>query len=66
MALAVKNTPAKAGDVKNVGLIPGLGRSPGEGNGSPLQYSCLENRWTEGPGGPQSMGLQELDTTAAT
>ena len=36
----VKNLPASAGDV---GLIPGLGRSPGEGNGSPLQYSCLEN-----------------------
>ena len=66
VVLVVKNTPAKAGDVKNVGLIPGLGRSPGEGNGSPLQYSCLENRWTEGPGGPQSMGLQESDTTEAT
>ena len=36
----VKNLPANAGDV---GSIPGLGRSPGEGNGSPLQYSCLEN-----------------------
>ena len=37
---AVKNLPASVGDL---GLIPGLGRSPGEGNGSPLQYSCLEN-----------------------
>ena len=36
----VKNLPANAGDS---GLIPGLERSPGEGNGSPLQYSCLEN-----------------------
>ena len=36
----VKNLPAMAGDT---GLIPGLGRSPGEGNGNPLQYSCLEN-----------------------
>ena len=36
----VKNPPAKAGDV---GLTPGLGRSPGGGNGNPLQYSCLEN-----------------------
>ena len=36
----VKNPPAKAGDVDSV---PGLGRSPGEGNGNPLQYSCLEN-----------------------
>ena len=36
----IKNTPANTGDV---GLIPGSGRSPGEGNGNPLQYSCLEN-----------------------
>ena len=36
----VKNLPANAGDV---GLTPGLGKSPGEGNGNPLQYSCLEN-----------------------
>ena len=36
----VKNLPANAGDV---GSIPGLGRSPGKGNGNPLQYSCLEN-----------------------
>ena len=36
----VKNPPANAGDVS---LIPGLGRSPGEGNGSPVQYSCLGN-----------------------
>ena len=62
----VKNPPAKAGDVKDVGLIPGSGRSPGEGNGRPLQYSCLENRWTEGPGGPQSMRLLQSDTTEAT
>ena len=39
----VKNLPANAGDVKNSGLIPGLRRSPGGGNGNPLQYSCLEN-----------------------
>ena len=38
----VKNLPAKA-DVRDKGLIPGLGRSPGGGNGNPLQYSCLEN-----------------------
>ena len=36
----VENLPARAGDM---GLIPGLGKSPGEGNGNPLQYSCLEN-----------------------
>ena len=39
----VKNPPAKVGDVRDVGLIPGSGRSPGEGNGNPLQHSCLEN-----------------------
>ena len=39
----VKSLPANAGDGRDAGLIPGSGRSPGEGNGSPLQYSCLEN-----------------------
>ena len=38
-----KNLPAKAGDTRDMGLIPGLGRSSGIGNGSPFQYSCLEN-----------------------
>ena len=40
------------------GSIPGSGRSAGGGNGNPLQYSCLENPWTEEPGGLQSIGLQ--------
>ena len=39
----VKNPLANAGDARDTGLIPGLGRSPGERNGKPLQYSCLEN-----------------------
>ena len=43
MALVVKNPPASAGDAREEGLIPGLGRSPGEGSGYPLQYSGLEN-----------------------
>ena len=43
VGLVVKSPPASAGDVRDTGLIPGLGRSPGEGNGNPLQYSCLEN-----------------------
>ena len=43
MALVVKNPPVKAGDVRDVGLIPGWERSPGGGHGNPLQYSCLEN-----------------------
>ena len=42
MALVVKNLPANAGDVRDVGSIPGLGRSPGGRNGNPLQYSSLE------------------------
>ena len=42
-ALVVKNPPEKAGDVKDMGLISGLRRSPGEGNGNPLQHFCLEN-----------------------
>ena len=43
MALVIKNPPANAGDIRDVGSLPGLERSPGEGNGHPLQYSCLEN-----------------------
>ena len=42
-ALGVKNLPASAGDTGDSGLMPGMGRSPGEGNGNMLQYSCLEN-----------------------
>ena len=44
----VKNLLANTGDLRDVGLIPGLGRSPGEGNGNPLQYSCLENPMDRG------------------
>ena len=43
VALVVKNIPANAGNIRDVGLIPGSGRSPGGGHGNPLQYSCLEN-----------------------
>ena len=43
MALVVKNPPANAGDLRHLGLIPGLGRFPGGGHGNSLQYSCLEN-----------------------
>ena len=50
-------------DAGDLGLIPGSGRSPGEGHGNPLQYFCLENPWTEEPGRLQSMKLQESDTT---
>ena len=44
----VKNPPANAGDIRDMGSIPGLGRSPGGGNGNPLQYSCLENPMDRG------------------
>ena len=39
----VKNLPANAGDSRDAGSVPGLGRSPAVGNGNPLQYSCLDN-----------------------
>ena len=48
VALMVKNSPANAEDVRDRGLIPGSGRSSREGNGYPLQYSCLENHMDRG------------------
>ena len=63
----VKNTPAKAGDVRDTGLIPGLGKSPGRGNGTIFQYSCLENSTVRGAW--QAVvhgGHKELDTTEHT
>ena len=47
--LTVKNLPASEGDIGNVGLIPELGRSPGERNGNSLQYSCLGNPMDRAP-----------------
>ena len=44
----VKKPPANAGDVRDMGSIPGSGRSPGKGNGNTLQYSCLENPMDRG------------------
>ena len=58
-----KNLPANAGDIRDVGSIPGSGKSPGGGHSNPLQYSCQENRripWTEEPGELQSMGWQRV------
>ena len=60
LALVVKTLPANAGDIRDVGSIPGSGRSPGERNGYPLQYSCLENPMDRGPSGLQSIGLQRV------
>ena len=48
VALVVKNPPANAGDIRDTGLIPELGRSPREGNGNPPQDSCLENSMDRG------------------
>ena len=48
VALVVKNLPANAEDIRDVGLIPGSGRSPGGGHGNPLQYSYLENPMDRG------------------
>ena len=48
LALMVKNSPANAGDIRDVGSIPRSGRSPGGGHGNPLQYSCLENPMDRG------------------
>ena len=48
VVLVVKNLPANAGDIRDAGLIPVLGRSPGGDHGNPLQYSCLENSMVRG------------------
>jgi len=63
----VKNLLPKTGDIRDTGLIPGLGRSPGEGHGNPLQYSCMENPHEQRSlAGYSPLGLKELDMTKAT
>ena len=60
----VKNPPANAGDLRDEGLIPGSGRSPGGGHGNPLQYSCLENPMDRGAWWATVHGVtKESDTT---
>ena len=60
----VKNLPVNAGDQREVGLIPGLGRSPGGENGNPLQYSCLANPMDRGACQATVHGVtKELDMT---
>ena len=64
VTLVVKKPPANAGDIRDSGSIPGLGRSPGEGNGNPLQYSCLENLYGQrSPVGYSPRGRKESDMT---
>ena len=53
-------TKDSACNVGDLGSIPGLGRSPGEGSGNPLHYSCWRIPWTEEPGGLQSVGSQRV------
>ena len=66
-ALQVKNPPPNAADARDVGSIPGLGRSPGGGHGNPLQYSCLENLHRQRSlAGYSPQDLKESDTTEAT
>ena len=66
MTPVVKNLPANAGDIRNIGLIPGLGKSPGGGHGNPLQYSCLENPVDRGAWQAVAHRVTELDMTEAT
>ena len=65
VALAVKNLPANARDIRDTGSIPGSGSSPGEANGKPLQYSCLENPMDRGLQATVHRVNKELDTTKA-
>ena len=60
MALVVKNSLASAGDIRDTDLIPGSGRSLGEGNGNPLQYSCLEKPMDRGAWWATVHGLQRV------
>ena len=59
----VKNSPNNAGDIRDLGSIPGLGRSPGGGHGNPLQYSCLENPGQRSLAGYSPWVHKELDIT---
>ena len=63
--LIVKNSPANAGDRRDIGSIPGSGRSPGGEHGIPLQYSCLENPMDRGAW-QAPWGRKESDMTEAT
>ena len=67
VVLVVKNPPANAGDLRDSGSILGPGRSPGGGNGNPLQYSCLENPMDRKASRAIVHGVtKESDTTEST
>ena len=62
VALVVKNLPASAGNARDSGLIPRSGRSPGEGHGNPLQYSCLKNATDRGAWQATAQGVTKSRT----
>ena len=66
MVVGVKNRPANAGDIRDSGLVPRLGRSPGGGHGNPLQYSCLENPMDRGAWQAAVHSVTESNVTEAT
>ena len=66
MMLVVKNLSANTGNVRDTGVIPGSGRSPGGGHGNPLQYSHLENLMARGPCWARVHRITDSDTTEAT
>ena len=66
MVQLVKNLPANAGDSRGRGLIPGLGKSPGVGNGNPLQYACLEDFMDRGAWWATGHGVAESRTQLST
>ena len=66
MVLVVKNISANAGNIRDMGSVPGLGRSPGGGYGNPVQYSCLENPMDRGAWGATVHSVAKLDTTEVT
>ena len=66
VVLVVKNPSDNVGDIRDASSIPGLGRSPGGGNGNPLQYSCLENPMERGAWQATVHGIAESDMTEVT
>ena len=67
VVLLEKNLPVKAGDIRDTGLIPGSGGSPGGGHGNPLQYACLENpHGQRSLAGYSSWGHKESNMTEVT
>ena len=66
MVLGIKNSPANTGDTRDMGSIPESGRSLGVGNGSPLQYSCLENPMDRGVWQATAHGIAKSRTRLST